>query len=152
QGSYDGTNCTYSQSFVGAGNNLKYDLTVPALPEGGAHIFEGSLFVGEAYDTDAEMLAAGIAEGGDGPVLTIEAGATLAWRTSKDFMIINRGSQIFAVGTPDAPITLTSLSDVDGTVGPEDVQQWGGVVINGFAVTNKCAYTGTRDRKSTRLN
>ncbi|HLU07968.1 MAG TPA: hypothetical protein VKZ91_15520, partial [Woeseiaceae bacterium] len=58
--------------------------------------------------------------------------------------IINRGSQIFAVGTPDAPITLTSLSDVDGTVGPEDVQQWGGVVINGFAVTNKCAYTGTR--------
>lgn len=144
QGSYDGTNCTYSQSFVGAGNNLKYDLTVPALPEGGAHIFEGSLFVGEAYDTDAEMQSAGISEGGDGPVLTIEAGATLAWRTSKDFMIINRGSQIFAVGTPDAPITLTSVSDVDGTVGPEDVQQWGGVVINGFAVTNKCAYTGIR--------
>jgi hypothetical protein len=24
------------------------------------------------------------------------------------------------------------------------VQQWGGVVINGFGVTNKCAYTGTR--------
>ena len=144
QGSYDGTNCTYSQSFAGAGNNLKYDLTIPALPEGGAHIFEGSLFVGEAYDSDAELQAAGIAEGGDGPVLTIEAGATLAWRTSKDFMIINRGSQIFAVGTPDAPITLTSVSDVDGTVGPEDVQQWGGVVINGFAVTNKCASTGTR--------
>ena len=144
QGNYDGTNCTYSQSFVGAGNNLKYDLTIPALPEGGAHIFEGSLFVGEAYDSDAELQAAGIAEGGDGPVLTIEAGATLAWRTSKDFMIINRGSQIFAVGTPDAPITLTSVSDVDGTVGPEDVQQWGGVVINGFAVTNKCASTGTR--------
>jgi hypothetical protein len=144
QGGYDGTNCTYSQSFVGAGNNLKYDLTIPALPEGGAHIFEGSLFVGEAYDSDAELQAAGIAEGGDGPVLTIEAGATLAWRTSKDFMIINRGSQIFAVGTPDAPITLTSVSDVDGTVGPEDVQQWGGVVINGFAVTNKCASTGTR--------
>jgi hypothetical protein len=144
QGSYDGTNCTYSQSFVGAGNNLKFDLTIPALPDGGAHIFQGSLFVGEAFDSDAELQAAGIAEGGDGPVLTIEAGATLAWNTSKDFMIINRGSQIFAVGTPDAPITLTSVSDVDGSVGPEDVQQWGGVVINGFGVTNKCAYTGTR--------
>jgi len=144
QGSYDGTNCTYSQSFVGAGNNLKFDLTIPALPDGGAHIFQGSLFVGEAFDSDAEMQAAGIAEGGDGPVLTIEAGATLAWQTSKDFMIINRGSQLFAVGTPDAPITLTSTSDVDGSVGPEDVQQWGGVVINGFGVTNKCAYTGTR--------
>ncbi|HEX6259395.1 MAG TPA: hypothetical protein VFZ51_01990 [Woeseiaceae bacterium] len=144
QGSYDGTDCFYSQSFVGAGNNLKFDLTIPALPNGGAHIFQGSLFVGEAFDSDAEMQAAGIAEGGDGPVLTIEAGATLAWQTSKDFMIINRGSQIFAVGTPDAPITLTSSSDVDGSVGPEDVQQWGGVVINGFGVTNKCAYTGTR--------
>jgi hypothetical protein len=144
QGSYDGTNCTYTQSFVGAGNNLKFDLTIPALPDGGAHIFQGSLFVGEAYNSDAELQAAGIAEGGDGPTLTIEAGATLAWSTSKDFMIINRGSQIFAVGTAEAPITLTSTSDVDGSVGPEDVQQWGGVVINGFGVTNKCAYTGTR--------
>ena len=144
QGSYDGTNCTYSQSFVGAGNNLKFDLTIPALPDGGAHIFQGSLFVGEAFDSDAEMQAAGIAEGGDGPVLTIEAGATLAWQTSTNFMIINRGSQIFAVGTPDAPITFTSTSDVDGSVGPEDVQQWGGAVINGFGVTIKCAYIGTR--------
>ncbi len=144
RGSYDGTNCLYSQSFVGAGNNLKFDLTIPALPDGGAHIFEGSLFVGEAYDNDAEMQAAGIAEGGDGPVLTIEAGATLAWQTNADFMIINRGSQLFAVGTADAPITLTSTSDVNGSVGPEDVQQWGGVVINGFGVTNKCAYDGTR--------
>ena len=60
-----------------------------------------------------------ITEGGDGPVLTIEAGATLAFpRTSANFMVINRGSQIFAVGTPDAPITMTSVSDVNGSVGP----------------------------------
>jgi hypothetical protein len=144
QGSYDGTNCTYSTSFVSAGNNLLFDLTIPALPDGGAHIFEGSLFVGQAFDNDAEMLDAGIQQGGDGPMLTIEAGATLAWQTNADFMIINRGSQIVAVGTADAPITLTSTSDVDGTVNPESVQQWGGVVINGFGVTNKCAYSGTR--------
>ena len=144
QGVSDGTNCTYSQAFVGAGNNLTVDMTIPTLPNGGAHIFEGSLFVGETYRTNAELSAAGITRGGDGPVLTIEAGATLAFQTSKDFIIINRGSQIFAVGTETAPITLTSVSDVNGTAGPEDVQQWGGVVINGFAVTNKCAYTGTR--------
>lgn len=144
QGVSDGTNCTYSQAFVGAGNNLTVDITFPALPNGGAHIFEGSLFVGESYRTNAELASAGITRGGDGPVLTIEAGAVLAFQTSKDFIIINRGSQIFAVGTETAPIILTSVSDVNGTVGPEDVQQWGGVVINGFAVTNKCAYTGTR--------
>ncbi len=144
QGVSDGTNCTYSQAFVGAGNNLTVDITIPALPNGGAHIFEGSLFVGNTHRTDAELAAAGITRGGDGPVLTIEAGATLAFQTSKDFIIINRGSQIFAVGNETAPITFTSVSDINGTVGPEDVQQWGGMVINGFGVTNKCAYTGTR--------
>ena len=76
--------------------------------------------------------------------MTVEAGATLAWQSNANFMIINRGSQLFAVGTADAPITFTSLSDVNGTVGAEDVQQWGGMVIDGFGVTNKCAYTGTR--------
>lgn len=144
RGVSDGTNCTYSQAFVGAGNNLTVDMTIPALPSGGAHIFEGSLFVGETYRSDAELAAAGIARGGDGPVLTVEAGATLAFQSSRDFIIINRGSQMFAVGSENAPITFTSVSDINGTVGPEDVQQWGGMVINGFGVTNKCAYTGTR--------
>ncbi len=144
EGNFDGTNCTYSPSFVDAGNNLTVDLTIPALASGGAHIFEGSLFVGETYDTDTEMAAAGIAEGGDGPVLTIEAGATLAWQSSADFMIVNRGSQLFAVGRADAPITFTSVSDVTDTLPSFDaVQQWGGMVINGFGVTNKCDYTGT---------
>ncbi len=143
-GTVDGDgNCVYSQAFAGAGNNVTVDLTIPALPNGAAHIFEGSLFIGETFDTDADLAAAGIAEGGDGPVLTVEPGATLAWQTSADFLIINRGSQLFAVGTATAPITFTSVSDVNGTVGPEDVQQWGGIVINGFGVTNKCSYTGT---------
>ena len=144
EGSYDGDNCTYSAAFASSGNNVTVDLTFQALPGGGAHIFEGSLFMGETYRTNADLAAAGISRGGDGPTLTIEAGATLAWQTSQDFLIINRGSQIIAVGTETDPITLTSVSDVENTVGPEDVQEWGGVVINGFAVTNKCAYTGTR--------
>ncbi len=145
QGSFDGTNCVYTPSFVDAGNNLEVDMTIPALENGGAHVFEGSLFVGQTYDTDAALSDAGIAQGGDGPVLTVEAGATLAFQSSADFLIINRGSQLFAVGSETAPITFTSVSDVEGTVGPEDVQQWGGIVINGFGVTNKCDYTGSVD-------
>lgn len=143
QGSYDGTNCTYPD-VAGAGNNLTSNLRIDALPNGGAHIFSGSLFVGNTFNTDAELQAAGISQGGDGPTLTIEAGSTLAWRTSSDFLIVNRGSRIVADGTADAPITFTSVSDVEGTVGPEDVQQWGGIVINGFGSTNKCVYVGDR--------
>lgn len=145
QGSADGNgNCVYDNTFVGPKNNLQEDLLIPALPNGGAHIFTSSLFVGNTYRTQAELQASGITQGGDGPTLTIQAGATLAFQTNSDFMIINRGSRIIADGRPDAPITLTSVSDINGTVGPEDVQQWGGVVINGFAVSNKCSYTGTR--------
>jgi len=142
QGVANGDNCVYSPSFLDAGNNLLVDMSIPALPNGGAHIFQGSLFVGKTYNTDAEMAAAGITKGGDGPKLTVEAGATVAFSSEKQFLIINRGSQIFAVGRPDAPITFTSVSDVNKTVMPEDVQQWGGIVINGFGVTNQCAYTG----------
>ena len=141
QGSFDGTHCTYSASFVDSGNALTQDLFIPALDNGGVHIFEGSLFVGNNYDDDATMAAAGIAEGGDGAKLTVEAGSTIAFPNSTKFMVVNRGSQLFAVGTPDAPITFTSTSDaVDGTVAFDDVQQWGGMVINGFGITNKCAY------------
>lgn len=142
-GSFDGTNCIYAPSFSDAGNNITVDLTIPALTGGGAHIFEGSLFIGETFDSDAALTAAGITEGGDGPVLTVEAGTTLAFQTSADFVIINRGSQLFAVGRADAPITFTSVSDINGTVAFDDVQQWGGMVINGFGVTNNCAYTGS---------
>ena len=145
RGSADGNgNCTYDSSFVGPKNNLTVDLLIPALPDGGAHIFTSSLFVGETYRTQAELEAAGIGQGGDGPTLTIEAGATLAFQTNKDFIIINRGSRILADGRANAPITITSVSDINGTVGPEDVQQWGGIVINGFGVSNKCSYVGTR--------
>lgn len=143
QGSYDGTHCTYESSFVAADNPLTVNLTIPALENGGAHIFKGSLFVGKNYDSDADMAAAGIAKGGDGVRLTIEAGATIAFPSSTQFMVVNRGSQVFAEGTAEAPITFTSKSDVDGTVDFDDVQQWGGMVINGFGITNKCAYTGT---------
>ncbi len=146
QGTYDGTNCTYSQAFVDSGNNLMVDLTIPALPNGGVNIFQGSLFVGGAYNTSAELQAAGIAKGGDGPTLTIEAGATLAWESNDKFMVINRGSQLIAVGTATAPITLTSVTDINGDLAsdPEAVSQWGGLVIDGFGVTNTCSYTGTR--------
>jgi hypothetical protein len=144
QGTLSGDNCEYGSSFVDFDNPLTTDVTFADLGDG-AHIFQGSLFVGENYDSDAELAAAGISKGGDGPTITVAAGATLAFQTSSDFMVINRGSQIQAVGSPSKPITFTSVSDIEGTVGPEDVSQWGGMVINGFGVTNKCDYTGSLD-------
>ncbi len=42
-------------------------MTIPDLPDDGAHIFEGSLFVGKTYDTDEGLAAAGITKAATGP-------------------------------------------------------------------------------------
>lgn len=150
QGDYDAAtgDCTYRTNFVSL--NKPYvgegELFLADLPNDGVHIFNGSLVIGQNYDNDADRIAAGIMQGGDGSILRIEAGATLAFRSADDYFVINRGSQIFAEGEPGAPITVTSVSDaVDGTVDPEADGEWGGMVINGFGVNNRCEYTGSVD-------
>jgi hypothetical protein len=131
QGTFDGTNCIYGSSFVGKNNPLVQDVAIPFIS--GAHIFEDSLFVGENTATG------GAPAGGEGPVLTIAAGNTLVFSTSADYVLINRGSQIIANGSPSAPITFTAFADaVTGTAGANDVQLWGGMVINGNGITNNC--------------
>jgi len=132
RGSFDGTNCVYGSNFVGAANPLLVDLTIPFIT--GKHIFQDSLFVGENVDTGAAP------QEGEGPTLTIAAGNTLVFQDAFDYVLINRGSQILANGSPTAPITFTSFTDaISGTAGANDVQQWGGIVINGNGITNNCS-------------
>jgi len=131
QGAFDGSNCTYSADFVGVNNPLTVDLVIPFIS--GVHIFEDSLFVGTNVDSGAAP------QEGEGPTLTIRGGNTLAFLDSQDYVLINRGSQIIAQGSPAAPITFTAFSDaVTGTAGPEDVSLWGGIQINGNGITNNC--------------
>jgi hypothetical protein len=131
QGTYDGKNCAYNADFVGTTNPLTVDLTIPLID--GVHVFQDSLFVGQNVNTGAAPAA------GTGPTLTIAAGNTLAFQDAGDYLLVNRGSRIIAQGTASRPITLTGYTDaVTGTAGPEDVQLWGGVVINGNGITNNC--------------
>jgi hypothetical protein len=132
QGSFDGRNCVYGSTFVGKSNPLATDLTIPFIS--GVHIFQDSLFVGQNVTSGAAPA------GGTGPKLTIAAGATLAFSNSADYLLVNRGSQILAEGSPAAPITLTAFSDaVTNTAGANDVQLWGGLVLNGNGITNNCS-------------
>lgn len=134
QGTFDGQNCVYDSNFVGIHNPLTVDLSLPFIS--GVHIFEDTLTVGANTDGSEGPPPAG----GEGPSLTIAAGNTLAWTNASDYLLVNRGSQIFANGSPTAPITFTGFTDaVTGTAGAEDVQLWGGVVINGNGLTNKCS-------------
>lgn len=136
QGTFDGANCVYNSSFVGIHNPLMVDLAIPFIS--GVHIFEDTLAVGA--DVDGSDASVAPPAGGEGPKLTIAAGNTLAWTNAGDYLLVNRGSQIIANGSRTAPITFTGFTDaVTGTAGAEDVQLWGGVVINGNGVTNKCS-------------
>ncbi len=69
-GTFDGTNCTYSASFVGKTNPMLVDLTIPFIS--GVHLFQDSLFIGQDVTSGAPA-------GGEGPTLTIAAGSRLAF-------------------------------------------------------------------------
>ncbi|MBX3703700.1 MAG: hypothetical protein KF822_08000 [Steroidobacteraceae bacterium] len=131
QGTQAGADCIYSANFVGVNNPLLTDLTIPFIT--GVHIFQDSLFVGQNVNTGRAP------QEGEGPTLTIEAGNTITFLDSADYILVNRGSKIVANGTASAPIIFTGYTDaVTKTAGPFDVQLWGGLVINGNGITNNC--------------
>jgi trimeric autotransporter adhesin len=81
-----------------------------------------------------------------GGVLNIQEGTVVKFKevpTNSDpasALIITRGAQIFAIGTPTEPIIFTAEDDDvnDPTdFGPSDVQYWAGLVILGKAKTLK---------------
>ena len=73
--------------------------------------------------------------GGEQGILTIEPGVTLFGNSGSDYLLVNRGSQIFAEGTANEPIVMTSRQNVEGTATENSIGQWGGLVINGRAPT-----------------
>jgi hypothetical protein len=73
--------------------------------------------------------------GGQQGILTIEPGVTIFGNSGLDFLLVNRGSQIFAEGTASSPIKMTSRQSVEGTATINSIGQWGGLVINGRAPT-----------------
>ena len=65
--------------------------------------------------------------------LEIEAGTRIVGRSEKAYLQINRGAMIFARGTADAPIVMTTSKKSNRTRG-----SWGGLIINGNAPVNGC--------------
>lgn len=129
--------CSYGLTFASKSIEITEDLSLASLPNGGVHIFESALQMGEDCDTTTSCTI-----DTDGPTLTVEAGATVAFRSGEALIRIGRGANIDAVGTIDAPITFTATTaisrlDVVGK-GPSPFGDWAGIVINGLGITDQC--------------
>jgi len=150
QGTFDGTNCTYSNTFVSDTRPLTTDLVINELSNGGLHIFEDSLFVGRDVNANSAAQGVRIPQDGEGPSLTIAAGSKLAFFNSEDYVRISRGSRIIADGTKAKPIIFSAVRDLrDDQATEADRGLWGGVQINGNGLTNKCS---DADRQATANN
>lgn len=135
-GAFDGLDCTYSPVFASKNVQITEDLTFSELPNGGVHLLQGALQIGEDCDTTT-----GCTVNRNGPVMTVEPGATLAFDSGESIIRIGRGAKLNAIGTFEKPISFTSANafdrlDVEGT-GPR-YADWGGIIINGFGLNNSC--------------
>jgi hypothetical protein len=73
--------------------------------------------------------------GGQQGILSIDPGVRVFGSGTLDYIVVNRGSQISAVGSAANPIVFTSRQSVEGSNGGDSIGQWGGLVILGRAPT-----------------
>ncbi|OYX74156.1 MAG: hypothetical protein B7Y81_00040 [Caulobacter sp. 32-67-35] len=123
-------NCQLPQSITG-------NLVVP-LRDGTVYSVSGRVDVGQDQGGDPNAPIAGRTKG----VLTVEPGVKIFGSAGLDYIVVNRGSQIFAEGTATKPIIFTSKQSVEGTTGIDSIGQWGGLVILGRAPTSNCSGSG----------
>lgn len=89
-------------------------------------------------DVGTDVGGDGAAAGGQSATLSIDPGVVVAGQSNASFLVVNRGSQINAVGTATAPIIFTSLGNIEGTTTDTTSNQWGGVILLGRAPISNC--------------
>ena len=101
---------------------------------GTIYAISGRTEVGTDRGADPTAPVAGSVQG----VLTIDPGVRVFASGGTDYLLVNRGSQIFAEGTATNPIVFTSRQNIEGTTTANSQGQWGGIVIAGRAPTAVC--------------
>lgn len=112
-------------------NMILRDLTLPRRA-GTIYALSGRVDVGRDIGSD------GFASGGAAATLTVEAGVVVFGSGGLDYLVINRGSKIRAIGTPTSPIIFTSRANLEGLATDSSQGQWGGVILLGRAPISDC--------------
>lgn len=112
------------------------DMTLPRRA-GTIYSLSGRVDIGRDLGGDG-LLSSGI-----GATLTIEPGVVVFGSSGLDYLVVNRGSKLRAVGTAAAPIIFTSRANVEGLSGNNSQGQWGGVILLGRAPIADCLGNAT---------
>lgn len=135
-GVVSGIDCLYNDSFASKTISITSNITFAELPDGGVHVFEDALQIGEDGST-----VDGFEVPANGPTMTVEPGAVLAFGSGEAIVRIARGAKIQAVGTEEKPVVFTSANAFDrfDTAGEgARYADWGGIIINGNGITDQC--------------
>ena len=119
------------------GGTILGSLRLKNLP-GTIYSLSGKVQVGQDRGPDTNAPLAGATAG----ILTIDAGTVLFGASGADFLVVNRGSQLFTDGNATAPVVMTSRNNVIGQSGASSIGEWGGLVILGRAPIADCADQG----------
>lgn len=87
----------------------------------------------------------GGASTGNNVTLTIDPGVVIFGSNGLDYLVVNRGNRINAVGTSTQPIIFTSRNNILGTATDTESGKWGGVVLLGRAPISDCISNPTTD-------
>lgn len=112
-------------------NEIRGDYRLQNLA-GTIYSFSGRVNVG------ADIGGNGQAAGGAAARFTIDPGVALFASSGADFIVVNRGSQIFARGEADNPIVITSRQNIEGSATDNSTNQWGGLILLGRAPISNC--------------
>src|SRR3546814_200679 len=82
-------------------------------------------------DVGTDVGGDGAAVGGKGVTLSVDPGVVVFGSGGLDFLVVNRGSKLNAVGTPTQPIIFTGRRNIEGTATDDSQALWGGVVLLG---------------------
>ncbi|WP_269716787.1 hypothetical protein [Caulobacter sp. NIBR2454] len=120
------------------------NLVLP-LRSGTVYSVTGRVDVGDDMGGDPAAPKAGAVKG----VLTVDPGVKVFGSAGLDYIVVNRGSQIFAQGTATQPIVFTSRQSIEGSTNVDSIGQWGGLVILGRAPISNCSGSGATPGSAT---
>jgi hypothetical protein len=109
------------------------DTTLVNAP-GVAYSISGPVNVGTDCGGDTAAPLAGC----QAATLTIQPGTLLFASAGSDYLVVNRGSRLNAVGTASNPIIFTARNNVLGTTTDSSQGLWGGIILLGRGPISDC--------------